>query len=249
MVNQSFTRVCLFLSLLSAGALLGGCKFYSDKPAAKKPPASARDSTATGVVNKPFTRQQQTIQRLLADADYALSQNRLLSPIEDNAFDRFRTVLLLDPGNKSAQTGLQAVALRYIELARNSIARGQYPQAQSYINNARSIDPASPLLAETAAYLRREQAARPSAPVYKAGPNEHLLDLQELTRKSPAIISRLTQLAQKAKDSGDLVMIYARNDAEGRWIYAQMREALEDFLLRGDIRIASQPRIEFIPAL
>lgn len=192
---------------------------------------------------------QQTVKRLLADADYALSQNRLLTPLEDNAFDRFQTVLLLEPGNKSAQTGLQAIALRYIQLARNSIGRGQYSQAQTYISNARSIDPSSPLLAETTTYLQRQKAAQPPVQSYQAGADEYLLNAKELTLKSPKIIARLTQLAHQAKESGDLVMIYARNDAEGRWIYAQMRGALEDFLLRGDIRVASQPRIQFVPVL
>lgn len=247
MFSQGFSRAAVLLSVFLGGALLGGCKFYPESTV-KKPVAKVSSSVATDSGIK-LSSGQQTVKRLLADADYALSQNRLLLPIEDNAFDRFQTVLLLDPGNKLAQTGLQVIALRYIELARNSIARGQYPQAQTYISNARSIDPSSPLLGETAAYLQRQKAAQPPAQSYKAGVNEHLLDVQALTLKSPKIIARLTQLAQKARDSGDLVMIYARNDAEGRWIYAQMRNALEDFLLRGDIRIAPQPRIQFVPAL
>lgn len=248
MFSQGFSWTATWLCVFLIGALLGGCKFYPDASTSKKPAAKVSNSTATGFGAQLGSRQK-TVQRLLADADYALSQNRLLTPLEDNAFDRFQTVLLLEPGNKSAKTGLQAIALRYIELARNSIGRGQYSQAQTYISNARSIDPSSPLLAETTAYLQRQKAVQPPAQSYKAGANEHLLDAKELTLKSPKIITRLTQLAQQAKDSGDLVMIYARNDAEGRWIYAQMRGALEDFLLRGDIRIAPQPRIQFVPVL
>jgi hypothetical protein len=141
------------------------------------------------------------------------------------------------------------VALRYIELARASINRGQFAQAQAHINNARGIDPKSPLTDETQSLLRRAKASQPPAPAYKPGPNEHLLNAQELTRKSPTVIAQLTQLAKKAQSSGNLVMIYARNDAEGRWIYSQMRDALGDYLLRGDIRIASQPRIQFVSVL
>lgn len=235
------------VSLLVAGCCLLGCTFSPEQRTTRAPVTGPGAPAPVKIASKPLSNQQ--ITRLLAEADYALSQNRLLMPIEDNAFDRFQSVLLLDPNNSSARTGLQAIAMRYIEMARTSIARGQYAQAQSHLNNARAIDASSPLLAETAALLRREQAKQPPAQTYKPGPDEHLLDAQELTRKSPAIIKQLGQLAQKAKDSGNLVLIYARNDAEGRWIYAQMRDSLEDFLLRGDIRIAPQPRVQFTPSL
>lgn len=228
---------------------LSACKFYPQQPKGKP---VARVYTEPAKPVKPvqsLSSREQMLARMLAEADYALSQNRLLTPIEDNAFDRFHSVLLMDPGNKSAKTGLQTVALRYIEMARNSIARGQYAQAQTYIDNARGIDPQSPLLDETATSLRRARAAQPPVPAYKPGPNEHLLNAQALARKSPEIIEQLAQLARKAQESGDLVMIYARNDAEGRWIYAQMRDSLEDFLLRGDIKIAPQPRVQFVPVL
>lgn len=237
---------CIRTPALVMTCLFAGCQ-YSPEQVPAKPVAQVTTSTPTSAT-KPSTKQQ-AIQRLLADADYALSQDRLLMPIEDNAFDRFQSVLLMEPDNKAARTGLQSLALRYIEMARTSMARGQFSQAQSFIDNARGIDPQSPLLAETTASLRKARAAQPAPAAYKPGPNEHLLDGEALNRKSPAILAHLTALAQKAKDSGDLVIIYARNDAEGRWIYAQMREALGDFLLRGDIRVASQPRVQFVPVL
>jgi hypothetical protein len=236
--------------VFAAFNILVACKFYPEQPKGKPvdrvytAPAAAKPAATQSLSSR-----EKMLARMLAEADYALSQDRLLTPIEDNAFDRFHSVLLMDPNNKSAKTGLQTIALRYIEMARNSIARGQYAQAQNHINNARGIDPQSPLLDETTAYLRRERAAQPPVQAYKPGPNEHLLNAQELSRKSPVIVAQLAQLAQKAQESGDLVMIYARNDAEGRWIYAQMRDSLEDFLLRGDIKIAPQPRVQFVPVL
>jgi tetratricopeptide (TPR) repeat protein len=237
----------LWIVFLST-SLLMGCKFYPEQPAGK-PKAKATVSQSKPQPAKAPVARNQTVARLLADADYALSQNKLLMPIEDNAFDRYQSVLLIDPNNKEARAGLQMVALRYVELARNSIARGDYAQARTYLNNARGIDPSNSLLGELDTNLRRAQASQPAPKPYQAGPNEHLLDAQELTRKSPKILAHLRQLATKARDSGDLVIIHARNDAEGRWIYGQMRDALEDFLLRGDIKIAAQPRIQFVPAL
>lgn len=231
-----------------ASCFLMGCKFYPEQPNAK-PKAKATVTQSKPQSAKVPVARNQVVARLLADADYALSQNQLLMPIEDNAFDRYQSVLLMDPNNKDARAGLQTVALRYVELSRSSIARGNYAQARTYLNNARGIDPKSPLLSELDTNLRRAQASQPAPKPYQAGPNEHLLDAQELTRKSPKLLAHLRQLAEQARASGDLVIIHARNDAEGRWIYGKMRDALEDFLLRGDIKIAAQPRIQFVPTL
>src|SRR5690606_13340677 len=129
-------RICprLWLVWLAAFSILSGCTLHS--PTADK----ARKQTATTQSRpqaKPVATLDQRIARLLSDAEYALSQNQLLTPIEDNAFDRYQSVLLLDPNNAAARAGLQAIGLRYVELARAAIGRGQFSQAQNYINNAR----------------------------------------------------------------------------------------------------------------
>lgn len=245
MVNLRYYQV----SILVVCSLFVGCKFYPEQSNAKPINRVYTNNKASQVNTQPVSAKQKTVNHLLAEAEYALSQNRLLLPIEDNAFDRFQSVLLLEPGNKSARTGLQTISLRYVELARASIGRAQYAQAQAYIKNARDVDPQSPLLAEAQAQLQRAKAAQPPVAAYQPGPNEHLLNAQELSRKSSAIIAQLTHLAKKAQTTGDLVIIFARNDAEGRWVYGQMRDALGDYLLRGDIKIATQPRIQFVPAL
>lgn len=241
MAFRGICAVCVGAAVL----LASGCRFYPEQPAA---PVVSRDKAVQQTAR--VSDRERLIARLLSDADYALSRNQLLTPVEDNAFDRYQSVLIMDPLNTRAKAGLRAVSLRYVELARNSMARGQFALAQSYLNNAASIDPSSQLVAEARQQLRKHMAARPApAPVYTAKPGEHLLDAQALARKSPEILAQLTKLAHKARDTGEMVIIHARNDAEGRWIYSQMRDALEDFLLRGDIRISTRPRIQFVPVL
>lgn len=236
-------------SLVAVIAMLTmGCQYF---PQQQQAPVEARTTPKAAAPAPQASARDRTIARLLSDADYALSRNQLLTPVQDNAFDRYQSVLIMDPLNTRAKVGLQAVSLRYVELARNSIGRGQFAQAREYLDNAAGIDPSSQIVAETRQYLRRQMAAQPATPTasYKPGPGEHLLDVGGLTRKSPEIIAQLGQLAKKAQDTGELVIIHARNDAEGRWIYSTMRDSLEDFLLRGDIRIAKQPRIQFVPVL
>lgn len=236
----------VFLGVLSL--MLNGCQ-TSPKPAPAKVAPVVTAAPQPRQVAKSAPTREQNIKRLLADADYALSQNQLLMPLNDNAHDRYHAVLLLDPDNSQARTGLQAITLRYLELARGAAARSRYGEAQSHLKNARDLDPKNPLVEEFAAVLRKEIAnQKPPAP-YKAGPNEHVLDAKALSRQAPEVVAQLSDLAQLAKESGDLVMIHARNDAEGRWIYQRMRDAVPGFLLRGDIRITQQPRIQFVPRL
>lgn len=228
--------------------LMMGCQYFPQQQAA---PVEARSKPAAQAPVQHVSSRDNTIARLLSDADYALSRNQLLTPVQDNAFDRYQSVLIMDPLNTRAKAGLQAVSLRYVELARNSIGRGAFAQAREFLDNATGIDPSSQVVVEARQHLRRQMAAQPAAPAvtYKPNPGEHLLSTDGLTRKSPAVIAQLGQLAQKARETGEMVIIHARNDAEGRWIYSTMRDSLEDFLLRGDIRIAKQPRIQFVPVL
>ncbi len=90
---------------------------------------------------------------LLNNAKLALSENRLMSPAGDNAFDRYRRVLELDPENRPARDGLRAVADRYLVLAEASSKGGDAPAARDFLVKARRADPGHPGLAAAEARL------------------------------------------------------------------------------------------------
>jgi len=54
---------------------------------------------------------------MLNNAKLALEESRLMPPADDNAYDRYRSVLKLDPSNARAKSGLRTVAVRYVSLA------------------------------------------------------------------------------------------------------------------------------------
>lgn len=189
------------------------------------------------------------IEQWLEQADDALANDRLLSPLGDNAHDRYRAVLLYDPDNTRAITGLQAIALRYLDLARSAAARSALTQARGYLELAETVDPGNPLVEEMRQRLQaqREQMANAQA-LTEAGKVISLNPLL-LRQRADSLVEELHSLAQRVKASGEFVLIVSRTDAEGRWIYQQMRDGVSDYVLRGDIKLGSPPRIQLQPPL
>lgn len=232
--------------LLGLTALLSACQLFSSKPEVEALVSEVIQPVA--VVPPVVTEQQKHINSLLSEADYALSQNKLLNPISDNAHDRYRSVLLMDATNERAKVGLQTIALRYVELARIAAVRGNLGEAQSLIRYARGIDN-NAVVMDAAETIRKQIASMPPAKPYKVSEGEHLLDGKLLQAKDPQIISQLNSVAQKAQQTGDFVLIVARSDAEGRWIYQQLRSAVPGFLVRGDIKIGQPARVKLVASL
>jgi serine/threonine-protein kinase len=106
----------------------------TSEPEAAAPAAPAR-ATALDAVR---------IVGLLRGAEAALAENRLQSPKGDNAYEKYRAVLEIDPGNEAARDGLVAVAGRYLALSRRALSRSDVEQARVYLARAASIAPHHP---------------------------------------------------------------------------------------------------------
>jgi len=84
---------------------------------------------------------------LLNNAGLALDENRLMSPAGNNAYERYRRVLDLDPANRKARDGLRLVADRYLRMAESAVASGDPAKARTYVERARRADVDHPGLA------------------------------------------------------------------------------------------------------
>ncbi|MBC8187753.1 MAG: serine/threonine protein kinase, partial [Proteobacteria bacterium] len=91
----------------------------------------------------------------LINARLALADNRLMSPANDNAYDRYRQVLALDPGNTKAKDGLRAIADRYLRLTDSAVGQGILTEARTYLARAKKADPTHPGIAATESALSR----------------------------------------------------------------------------------------------
>ncbi len=236
-------RLVRILGIVGFASALGACQSTPKQ----EEPAPVVQQVQVPVKVHP---QQKAIDSLLSEADYCLSQNKLLNPITDNAHDRYRSVLLIDPENERAKLGLQTISLRFVELARTAAKRGNATEAQTMIKYAREVDN-NPVVQDAAETLRKQlgsivaQAAKP----YTPSEGEVILDAKLLQAKDPQITTQLVGVAQKAKATDEFVLITARSDAEGRFIYQLLRNAVPGYLVRGDIKIGSPARVKLVKSL
>ncbi len=242
-ITLEMGRHAWWLSNLVLISILIGC---SSAPPQSPPPQETTPKAAEVAVaeEEPTLSRAQRLERWLEAGDRALSADRLLSPLGDNAHDRYRAVLIYDPDNSRALTGLQAIALRYLDLARSAAARSAFSQAQGYLDLAASVDPGNPLVVAFSEQVGQQQERLQNADPLTQDGQTVRLNGELLRQRADGLVADLHQLAQRVKDSGEFVLIVARTDREGRWVYQQMREGVPGYLLRGDIQLGSPPRIE-----
>ncbi|WP_145999173.1 hypothetical protein [Oceanicoccus sp. KOV_DT_Chl] len=187
-------------------------------------PEPARQLSAAG--------QRQQLRVMLANAQQALADDRLMVPEFDSAYDWYRQVLAVDQENAEAHWGMHEITRRYLQLAEQAFDSHRLGLAEQMLRRAEMIA-ANPLTTE-AIRQRYKQTVRTG---------EVLLPVGALSARNELIQQQLAELAQQARAKQSRLLIVARNDAEGRWVYQQMRSAVDGFRLRGNIEIGQVPRI------
>ena len=221
-------------------ALLFSCAVPPDEPSTELPataPSTGPNLRVIGaaeVVEGGRISQRQLIADLLYEALQALDDDRLLTPVDDNAHARFMRVLAYEPNNEIALQGLQDIVMRYLELAQQSLRRGLFDEARSLIDRARFVDEDNAAIAGVVAALEAEMQS-----------NDLFFSLESaaFANRSELAISQLQDIAQQAREANAFFLITAPSDSLARWMYGVMREAVEGYRLRGNIEIASQVSI------
>ncbi|MBI4005221.1 MAG: serine/threonine protein kinase, partial [Gammaproteobacteria bacterium] len=93
---------------------------------------------------KTAEEQERIIEQLLADAKADITALRLSSPAGNNAVEKYRKVLNLDPGNTEALQGLDNVVAEYLHLMDHALENDNLAQAGSYLRRARDINSGHP---------------------------------------------------------------------------------------------------------
>lgn len=170
----------------------------------------------------------------------ALDNDHLTEPREGSAADYFGQVLDVAPDNAIALDGMRRLVARYVSLAEQAYSNGARAAAEGYLRKA---EPHA-IPADGLTQLRQRWANTQA--VKAKSDNEFLLDVAALDARGEDITWRLTEIAVKAMRAESRITIVSRSDAEGRWIYQQMREVLAEYRLRGNIVQGQVPKVILI---
>lgn len=234
------------LRVLAFGALVALSACQPTQPvqvvAVPQPEPVVEDTSAAEIAAAEAAFEEQLrYQRRIADLNYegikALNANRLLTPPDTSAHAYFMRVLAIEPDNAAALKGIQDIVGKYLQLAEQASRQGQYESAKTYLRRAEEVDREHTGIARAWVAL---EAAMESSDVI------HNLNARELANRSEELMTQLASIAVQARESGAFFLITAPNDAQARWIYAQMQAAVEGHRLRGNIELGETPTIRLI---
>lgn len=219
-------RVALFAALLVL--LLGGCL---QRPPPPPPPAPAPPPPPAG----PTVAEQ--VKKLLDVAEIHLERKRLTTPPGNNALEVYEQIGRIDPGSVEVMRGKERIVELYLGNAEQNLARGDVEWAREYLQRARSVDRDHPGITPIAHRVELFAAARKK---------RFRLDAELLRERHESVGFELEKIGVEAKASNALVRIFARSDAEGRWMYEQLNMASGSNRLRAQIEIRSPAQVELL---
>ncbi len=177
------------------------------------------------------------LDELLIKGDDALKDDRLLTPIDDCAFDYYVAAQKVAPDHPAPREGLDRIVDRYVALASEAAQRGQRDRALNILERAKYINAKHPAIAMAETQLELFGGATRT---------QVTLDGSALGSRSADVAAKLEALGVRAKAEGTWVRIVARNDEEGRWMYQQLRKAPGERRIRAELVLGGPPRIEFV---
>ena len=213
--------------------LLGSCQTppLEPTPGESRPANEALDIRVLSEAEVYSGSDTADIAGILYAALQALSEDRLLTPVDDNAHGRFKRVLAMDSKNELALEGLQDIVVRYLQLAGESMNRGIFDEAETLLGRARFVDSSHPGIASAAEALRLEMNSDDL--FFK-------LDYPSYSARSELAQNELADIARQTREHEAFFLITAPNDDLARWMVSMMREAVSGYRLRGNIELSSR---------
>jgi serine/threonine-protein kinase len=84
---------------------------------------------------------REKVEYLLIAAQTDVAINNLITPKGDNAMEKYREALALDPSNADAKMGMDKIAARAVELAQAAMEKDQEEMAEEHLAVAESVRP------------------------------------------------------------------------------------------------------------
>ena len=196
-----------------------------DQQSIQRDPVLPEDLVSTHTPVAATDEYSAQIQQLLSEANFALKQKRLTDPVDDNAFTRFRSILLLEPSHPDALAGIGAIVEQYVKFSVATTKRGDIAQAENYWVKAKSIASNYPMLAEwlnaqpqpfrTAVGEVSDSLESQSTPVAsEATPQQEVREGDDVTHQLHVQLSRRFKDAQVSAEAEKLMQVQRWQDAE-----------------------------------
>ena len=176
------------------------------------------------------------VDKLLDEAYLAFSENRLTTPLDDNAFYKYLQILSLEPANAKANQGIADIAEKYLEWAINAGLQQRYRKAVNFINKARSVDDTNPNILAVVKQIAALQDSRTTT---------YQLSTDALDNRLHRLIDKLHEIGVKSDLQQATVVITARDDREGRWIYQQLNDATPN-RIRATFELGQVPKVHLV---
>ena len=132
--------MCLLVVI--AGYAIKGSISTSATPVQPTTGAEINTLVSPAVKTDLSEEQKKIVDRLLEAAEIHFLVKRITEPVGSNAYEAYKHVLEIDPGNKSALAGLQRIADHYEDLAMESQRSGDDAVTLSIINTGLMVMPA-----------------------------------------------------------------------------------------------------------
>ncbi len=164
-----------------------------------------------------FERNRADVERLLREATADLAADRLTTPVDNNAFSRFRAVLAMDPANDAALEGLHGILTRYLVLAKAAANENNFELAGRYLDKAGAVSPGAESIAAARVALDKrhkanaEERLRVEAQARQAAEEER--QLMEAARRATEEERKRLQTARLAAEE-ERRRITAEREAE-----------------------------------
>ncbi len=224
-INRKFSVYLLGMGL----SLLYGCQTPTVQSVSAPDPEP--------LVVEPATESHQSKIAILLDQAYiAFEQNKLTTPIDDNAYYIYLQVLSIDPKNASANQGITEIAEKYLEWAINSAEDELYQKAHDYLSKARSVDESHPNIAAVQRMIEDHETANRRT---------YRLSNEALKSRTNWLIEELHDIGKVAENQDAVIVIKAPTDREGRWIYQQLNNGTVN-RVRATFKAGYAPSVQLI---
>ena len=197
---------------------------------AKTPPKATQPLTAAKLLTL----------RLIEQGENALAQDRLLTPVDDNANLYFQAALGRDPGNFKAIQGITAIVDRYTQWAWQAAQSRDYVKSARFLDFARSVNPEDPSIVEMASRVKDLRIKRENAtkvvdkhiPTKIAQKGQYILPENLFSLSEEEIIAKIQPIIDDVAKTKQSIVIYWPNDKEARLIYQIINSRVTEFRVR-----------------